>query len=70
MFISLKKKLKSNMGIVQACKFSMQNSLYCVLYKKKSDKIWRLEYSDPHVCLFCVAKNMKYLKLMFCTFVG
>jgi hypothetical protein len=39
----------------------------------KSGKIWRFEiiraYSDPHTFYFCVAKNIKYLKLIFCTFV-
>jgi hypothetical protein len=35
------------------------------------DKIWTFEnITDPHVGPFVVAKNLKYLKLIFCTFVG
>jgi hypothetical protein len=27
-------------------------------------------YLDPHVSSFCVAQNILYLKLKFCTFTG
>jgi hypothetical protein len=38
----------------------------------KSDMFLRFEndYSDLQFCHFCVAQNIKYLKLIFCTFVG
>jgi hypothetical protein len=37
-----------------------------------SDMFWRFEndYSDLQFCHFCVAQNIKYLKLIFCPFVG